>query len=481
MRENRVSMHPLQLDASTRSELWQRVATIVERYVEEVAGLPVEAVPEASRARAAVAQFDFDVPLDPRVALERVVDAMREMQTHTAHPRYFGLFNPAPTTMGIVGETLVAAFNPQLAGWSHSPFAVQAEHHLVRSMGSRFGEAFTNGNFTSGGAEANLTAMICALMHRFPTFGSGGMRSLPRSPVAYASAAAHHSLVKAARVTGLGTENLRIVPCDASLGMDVRALAAMIDRDRAAGYEPFLVAATAGATTTGVVERLDAIGALARVEGLWMHVDAAWGGFAAFVPELAGALAGIGGADSITFDPHKMLSVPLGAGLFLTRHRDVLAAAFSVTADYMPAHDEDDERADPFTHSLQWSRRFIGLKVLLSLAVAGWAGYAHVLRRQTALGNVLRSELRQAGWRIANETPFPVVCFTHSDPILDLAGVASGVQRAGRAWISPARLPDGTPVLRACVTNYRTTEDDVRALVREVEAARKAAQLGEGA
>jgi glutamate/tyrosine decarboxylase-like PLP-dependent enzyme len=98
---------------------------------------------------AAIAQFDFDVPLDPSVALERVADAMRAMQTHTAHPRYFGLFNPAPTTMGIVGETLAAAFNTQLAGWSHSPFAVQAERHLVRSLGSRFGEAFTNGNFTS--------------------------------------------------------------------------------------------------------------------------------------------------------------------------------------------------------------------------------------------------------------------------------------------------------------------------------------------
>lgn len=292
MIDQRVSMHPLLLDTATRSELWRRTAAIVERYVEEVAGLPVEAVPDALRARGAVGQFDFDVPLDPRVALERVVDAMREMQTHTAHPRYFGLFNPAPTTMGIVAETLAAAFNSQLAGWSHSPFAVQAERHLVRSLGSRFGEAFTNGTFTSGGAEANLTAMICALAHRFPTFGSSGMRSLPRPPVAYASAAAHHSLVKAARVTGLGMEGLRIVPCDASLGMDVRALAAMIDRDRAAGYEPFLVAATAGATTTGVIEPLGAIGALARAEGIWLHVDAAWGGFAAFVPELADALAG---------------------------------------------------------------------------------------------------------------------------------------------------------------------------------------------
>jgi glutamate/tyrosine decarboxylase-like PLP-dependent enzyme len=263
--------------------------------------------------------------------------------------------------------------------------------------------------------------------------------------------------------------------------MDVRALAAMIDRDRAAGYEPFLVAASAGATTTGVVEPLGAIAALARAQGLWLHVDAAWGGFAAFVPELAVALTGIADADSITFDPHKMLSVPLGAGLFLTRHKDVLGSAFSVTADYMPAHDEDDERADPFTHSLQWSRRFIGLKVLLSLAVAGWDGYAQVLRRQTVLGNELRRELRESAWRIVNETPFPVVCFAHHDPNVDLARVASDVQRAGKAWISPAHLPDGTPVLRACITNYRTTEDDIRALVREVEAARKAAELREGA
>ena len=459
--------HPLFLNSRERSAALGQTCRLIEHYLNTVDSLPVESIPSAFDLNGAVSRFDFNHPMRPDEAIRHVAETMTSMQTHTAHARYFGLFNPAPSVMGIAGDALAAAFNTQLAAWTHAPFAVRTEQHLIRSLGSRFGGAFTSGAFTSGGAEANLTAILCALLSHFPTFSRGGLRSLPKQPIVYASAAAHHSLVKAVRVLGLGTEALHVVPCDETLGMDPRAFARMLTEDRSAGLEPLMVAVTAGATATGIVERIRDIGTIAKAHGLWTHVDAAWGGFAAFVPELAEVLDGIEETDSITFDPHKMLSVPMGAGLFLTRHRDVLGRAFTVSADYMPAS-ADDNHADPFTHSFQWSRRFIGLKLLLSLAVAGWEGYANVLRQQTALGDALRRALIRSGWRIVNDTKLPVVCFVPRSRDETPAQIASEVQRGGRAWISAAVLPDGTPVLRACITNYRSTEDDVKSFVDDL-------------
>jgi glutamate/tyrosine decarboxylase-like PLP-dependent enzyme len=456
--------HSLFLSSHDRVAVLNHAVSVVEDYIHDVDSLPVESIPDQEELRAAMAPFDFAHPLEPFEAINRVAAAMRSMQTHTAHRRYFGLFNPGPTIMGIAADTLVAGFNPQLAAWSHAPFAAEVERHLIAAIGSKFGPAFRYGAFTSGGAEANLTALLCALVHRFPTLARGGVRSLERQPLAYASAASHHSLVKALRILGLGSDALRIVPCDDTLGMDPSALSQMVRADEDAGHEPFAVAITAGATATGVVERIRELGAISRERGLWTHVDAAWGGYAAFVPELSDILAGISEADSITFDPHKMLSVPMGAGMLLTQHRDILGRAFSVTADYMPASNDHD-RLDPFTHSLQWSRRFIGLKILLSLAVAGWNGYAEVLRCQTELGRMLRAKLREAGWDVVNQTPLPVVCFAPVSGSESPSEIVNRVVQSGVAWISLAALPTGAPVIRACITNYRTSEGDIDQLL----------------
>lgn len=459
----------LRLDPANRRQLWRETAELIERYVEDVDGLPVQVLPDPAVLRQRLQQFDFATPMDPSDALALVAQSMRSMQTHVTHRRYFGLFNPAPASVGILGEALTAAFNPNVAAWSHSPFAVAAEEHVVRAIGSRFGPPFQFGTFASGGGEANLTAVLCALAAKFPSYSNAGLRGLARTPVAYVSAAAHHSLVKAVRTAGLGTDALRIVPCDASLGMDVRALESAIAGDRAEGREPFMVVATAGATATGIVERIPEIAQIAQRYGLWLHVDAAWGGLAAFVPELASELEGIGSADSITFDPHKALSVPMGAGLFLTRHANILGETFSVVEHYMPPKTDEGERLDPYVHSLQWSRRFAGLKVLLSLAVAGWDGYARALAHQVEMGSLLRRELRAAGFNVVNATSLPLVCFTHDDARFDADAVAEAVVRRANVWISPTRLPDGRSVLRAAITNYLTEPDDVRTLVAEVK------------
>ena len=188
-------------------------------------------------------------------------------------------------------------------------------------------------------------------------------------------------------------------------------------------------------------------------------------------------LEGIERADSITLDAHKWLSVSMGAGLYLTRHADILDQTFRVAAPYMPREAASMDVIDPCLHSIQWSRRFIGLKVFMSLMVAGWEGYRTVIRHMTAMGDRLRKELDAAGWEVVNRTPLPLVCFVdrqHADGKSSeyLDAIALAIVSSGKAWISTTRLAGSTPVLRACITNYRTGLEDILALVEALDWAR---------
>lgn len=470
----------LRLDDASRQEVWQKLIGAIEDYAARLDAHRVTPELNPAKIRSALKGFDFEAPVSPLEALDFAVKNLWEYQTHTPHPRYYGLFNPAPTTMGIAADALVAAFNPQLAAWCHSPFAVEVEQHVIRALGGRFGynPATTDGTFASGGMEANHTAVLTALTARFPEFKDGGVRALAAQPLLYVSAEAHHSFHKAARLCGLGTEAVREIPVDHDLRMDVERLASSIARDRHVGLAPFLVVATAGTTNSGVVDPIAAVGELVAREKLWMHVDAAWGGAAALVPELRGVLKGIEHADSITFDAHKWLSVPMGAGIYLTRHPKILDQTFRVATPYMPREAAGLDVVDTCLHTMQWSRRFIGLKVFLSLAVAGWEGYAAAIRHMVAMGDRLRKELAASGWEVVNKTPLPLVCFVDrrhagGEKADYLDAVALQVVTSGKAWISTTRLAGTTPVLRACITNYRTEAQDVVALVEALNWARE--------
>ncbi len=471
----------LMLEQAARVALWQRVIAEIEAYAGEVGELPVSVTPDPVALRARLAPFDFMRAVPPQDAVAFVVAALKQTQVHTPHPRYFGLFNPAPTTMGIAADALVAAFNPQMAAWSHNPFAAEVEAHLVRAFGTRFGYTQTDGTFCSGGAEANHTAVLTALTHAFPAFARQGVRALTAQPVLYISAEGHHSISKAARLCGLGTDAVREIRVDDKLKLDCAALTAQIARDRTAGCAPFMIVATMGTTNSGVLDPIAELADIAAAHGLWLHADAAWGGAAMLVEELRPLLTGIERADSITFDAHKWLSVPMGAGVYLTPHMDILTRTFRVENAYMPrAVESAHDISSPYEHSMQWSRRFTGLKVFLSLLVVGWDGYTAAIRQQTAMGALLRRELAQADWLLVNETALPVVCFVdrapRGDTLPHLSAILNDVLSSGQAWLSTTRLGNGQHVLRACVTNYRTAEADVRALVQAVNDAR--ARLG---
>jgi glutamate/tyrosine decarboxylase-like PLP-dependent enzyme len=470
-------MSPLEI--AEERQLWNHVADLVVGHPRTLETHRVAPRLDPEKIRALLAGCDFERPMDPRAAVEFVAAAMLEHQVHVPHPRYFGLYNPAPAPISIIADTLVAAFNPNMAAWSHSPFANEAEQHVIRALGERFGypraEAF--GVFTSGGAEANHTALLAALANAFPEFLDHGVRALPAQPVFYVSSERHHSFLKAARLCGLGSGAVRHIGVDAKLQLNVDELSAAIESDRKTGLAPFLIVATAGTTNAGIIDPIPAMHQLAQQHNVWFHVDAAWAGAAALLPELRALLNGVEHADSITFDAHKWLSVPMGAGLFLTRHRDILRKTFRTPNEYMPREAAGMGVIDWYDHSMQWSRRLIGLKLFLTLLAAGWEGYAATLRHMVAMGNRLREDLQAAQWRILNDTALPIVCFADAAAPENcsaqrLQAVVQGVLDSGEAWISTTVLGGTQPAIRACITCFRTGPQDVDRLVQALNHAR---------
>jgi len=287
----------------------------------------------------------------------------------------------------------------------------------------------------------------------------------------YLSEEAHDSFAKIAHHAGIGRQALRRVTTDADLRLDPTDLARRVKEDRDAGKRPFLVVGTAGTTGAGVIDPLAQIGEFCRKEDLWFHVDAAWGGGALLSPALRGHLEGISGSDSVTWDAHKWLSVPMGAGMFFCKDREAVGRTFNVETGYVP--DNVSGTVDLYKASLQWSRRFIGLKVFMTLAELGSDGIAAIIDHQAAMGDELRARLRERDWQVVNDSPLPLVCFTH--PAIRARKISAGEVVARMlsfedVWLSKVRLRN-EDVLRACVTSYMTQASDVQALVEQAERA----------
>lgn len=407
-------------------------------------------------------RYDFTKAM----ALDDVVADAEKMlqnwQVQVTHPRYFGLFNPSVTLASVIADTLVAMYNSQLANWRTSPAANEIERHTLGWLAAKFGlPSDSRATFTSGGTEANLSAIVVALTRAFPGYGEHGLRSITAAPTIYLTEETHHGYNKIAHLTGLGRNALRLVATDRNLKMDLEDLERQFDRDRRSGFAPIMVVATAGTTAAGVIDPLPELGNFCRRTGLWLHVDAAWGGAAAISPFLRHHLAGIEAADSITCDAHKWFSVPMGCGMFFCRHPESVAEAFRADLSYMPGK-QGGPVFDPYTTSVQWSRRFIGLKLFMSLAHHGGSGHAGMIERQTRMGDLLRECLLASGWRILNATPLPLVCFTRDG--LDVGDFLTSLREGQIAWMSEANI-HGSRVVRACITSFHTNEDDIRWVV----------------
>src|SRR6516225_2024223 len=410
--------------------------------------------------------FDFATPRPLAELLDWSIGMLEHGVTHQTHPRYFGLFNPAPTFPAQCAERLVAAFNPQVASSGTSPAAVALEAHVIRRVAERAGfPAGAGGHFTSGGSEANYTALVCALTRAHPGFALHGARVFAGQPVFYVSKECHRSWVKIAHQAGIGRSAARLVDTDGRGRISLNVLARAITEDLAAGCVPVLLVASAGTTNAGMLDPLNGCADIAAQHQLWYHVDAAWGGAMIASERFRGVLAGLERADSATIDAHKWFATTMGCGMFLVRDPGSLTATFQVSASYMPSHELS---LDPYMNTVQWSRRFLGLRLFLSLAAAGWAGHAAHIERAVAQAARLRAELERRGWSIVNDSPFALLNVVPPAAQGEPRAVVARVLASGRAWVSLARFEE-RDVIRICVTHGETSAADLAMLVETLD------------
>jgi glutamate/tyrosine decarboxylase-like PLP-dependent enzyme len=417
--------------------------------------------------RRELAGFDFQSPCDLDRSLAWVIAQLERGIVHLTHPRYFGLFNPAPTFPAECADRIAAAFNPQLATWTTSPAAVEIEAHVIKAVLRRlpFPEGAA-GHFTTGGSEANYSALICALTRAEPDFADAGARAFAGPPRFYVSRECHSAWFKIAHQAGIGRSAVRLIATDGTGRMDVAALRGAIGADLAEGGVPFLIVATAGTTNAGMIDPLFDCAAIAKEFALSFHVDAAWGGALIASDALRGALSGIELSDSVTIDAHKWFATTMGCGMFFLRDASLLSSAFQSSASYMPSN---IAHLDPYVTTLQWSRRFLGLRLFLSLAVAGWRGYAAHLERCVGLAGLIRDQLTERGWSIANASPLAVLCVEPPRRKGEVGAIVKRVLSTGEAWVSVATF-EGRRFVRICVTHGGTTREDVARLVAALDA-----------
>ena len=420
-----------------------------------------------AETEAAIAGIDFDDPIGLEGAVQEALALMQNGDLLSASARCFGYFNPTSAWPGVIGDLLASARNPQICVTSHAPASVSMERAVMKLALARLGMEGGTGHFTSGGSEANETALLCALCRAQPDYIEDGISAFTGTPTLYVSADSHLAWIKIAKTTGLGSKAVRLVATSGDGCMDVQALKDMMAADKASGRQPFMIAATCGTTSAGMIDPLAQCHAIAKAEDIHFHVDAAWAGALIFDDSRRGLLGGINLADSVTIDAHKWLSTPMGAGMIMLRTARYAANVFSVQTSYMP----DGDGADMYITTNQWSRRFIGLRLWMILRTMGTDGYRAMFARHFALAAYMRKKLPENGWTIRNNSTLPVIVFDDGQSKLDSQAVADALEQRGKVWLGRVNF-EGRSVLRACTTSFLSDYADVDLLVAELGIAR---------
>ena len=407
--------------------------------------------------------------------VDEAADLLFSHSLFNGHPRFWAYITSSAAPIGALADLLAAAVNPNMGGWDLSPIATEIELETVRWIAELIGyPAKCGGILVSGGNMANFVAFLAARRARATwdvrKEGLGANRL-----ALYASAETHTWVQKAADLFGLGTDAIRWIGVDPELRMDVAALEAAIRKDRESGALPFLVVGTAGSVSTGAIDPLPEIARVAKEHGLWFHVDAAYGGFAAALPDAPEDLKALSLADSVAVDPHKWLYAPLEAGCTLVRDPNALPDAFSYSPSYYAYSNTEDEPVNFHERGLQNSRGFRALKVWLGLKQAGRTGYVTMIGDDVRLAKELFQRASQEDELETFTCSLSIATFRYVPP--DLRGDASAekylndlnaelmkrIRASGAAWISNA-LVKGAFLLRACIVNFRTTSADVASL-----------------
>ena len=400
--------------------------------------------------------------------------------THWNSPTFFGYFSISGSYPGILGELFAAGLNVNNMLWLTSPAATELELRTVdwlrQLMG--LGDGWF-GEITDTASTSTLYALAAAREVAAPAVRTQGLQHQPALRV-YCSEHAHSSVDKAVITLGLGHNNLVKIPVDEAFCMRPEALRAAIEADVAAGHRPIAVVATVGTTSTSSIDAVRDIVPIARAFDCWVHVDGAYGGPAAIVPEMRWLLDGVDGADSLVVNPHKWLFTPVDCSVLYTKRPDALKGAFSLVAEYLRTRD-DDAVVNLMDYGFQLGRRFRSLKLWMVLRAFGAEGIAERLRQHCELAREFAGMLHFDGsWEISAPVPLSLVCFRYAPAGVDAEtndalnmAILEHVNASGVALLSHTKL-HGRAVLRLAIGSVRTQREHVE---RTFAALREAARV----
>src|SRR6266513_2106153 len=438
-------------------------------------------------------RLDSSLPEEPTTfdeLLHTFRDTLIELSRHNGHPRMFGYVQAPGTAIAALADLLAATLNANLTAWRSAPAAVEIERLTIDWIKQIIGfNRDAAGLFVSGGSMANMAALAAARRAKAPAqIQDKGAQFCTEALRVYASEETHHSVAKAAALLGIGRDNVRLISVDERYKINLDQLVVAIEDDRAAGYLPICVVANAGTVATGAFDPLAQICEIARRFNLWLHVDGAYGGFAALAPSARPLFASIEEADSLTLDPHKWLYLPVYCGCILYRDPEAARATFAHEAEYTRVIGQEADEAFAFwDYGPELSRRFRALKVWMLLKGVGLQALSDAIEKDLACARYFEKLVRESDdFEMLAPVELSIFCFRHlphqskdipveenerciREEKLDLHNerLLLALQHDGSSYLSNARLR-GRFVLRGCVMNYRTTLRDMEILLDDL-------------
>ena len=416
---------------------------------------------------------------DPRQLLDEAAAALFDHSLFNGHPRFWGYITSSAAPIGILGDLLASAVNPNVGAWILSPMASEIEAQTIRWLAEMIGYPENCGGvLVSGGNMANFVGFLAGRKAKATwDIRSKGFSDESVMLRVYASRETHTWIEKATDLFGFGTDAICWIPAKSDQKIDVRILEQRILEDKEAGYLPIMVVGAAGTVSTGAVDPLPQLAAICRKYDLWFHVDGAYGAAAAVLPEASDDLKGLAEADSVALDPHKWLYSPLEAGCTLVRDAKLLKDAFSFHPEYYHFGGKGkDEPVNYYEYGLQNSRGFRALKVWLALRHVGRNGYINMIRDDIALAHALYEAVDAQPLIEALTCNLSITTFRYVPEDLPKGfdriesylnelneELVDRLQSGGEAFVSNA-LVDGKYALRSCIVNFRTTLKDIEAL-----------------
>jgi aromatic-L-amino-acid decarboxylase len=446
-------------------------------YLENMSSYPVLARTKPGDIKSRIPRSPPDKPDSFENVLSDFQTLILPGITHWNHPRFFAYFSITGSYAGVIGEMLCSALNVNAMLWKASPSATELEEVVLNWLGQMLGlpEEF-EGVINDSASVSSLCAMAAAresVNLQVREMGLAGRIGLPRLRV-YTSEEAHSSIEKAAIVLGIGQECVRKIPTDESFRMDVHALEEAIKDDIKAGDKPVCVVATIGTTSTTSVDPVKEVSELCGKYGIWLHVDAAYAGAAATIPEMRGAFAGWANADSIVVNPHKWLFTQLDCSVLFCRRPEVLKQAFSLTPEYLRTA-EAEEVKNLMDYGVSLGRRFRALKLWMVIRSLGCEGIANAIKEHTSYAQKLAQMIKaHPDFELLAPVPFSTLVFrfapkklaeatgTQSDQeINDLnEKLLEAVNQSGEVFLSHTKLR-GRFGIRLAIGNLKTTWEDV--------------------